>query len=77
VNGAVDTDATGIGKSEEFEGRETTNGTEGEVKLKVGGAGLIIVADARIARPSDWLERARDCNVMRSWTEGKGTLWPG
>lgn len=47
IEGAVDTDATGIGGREEFvQGSETMNGMEGVVVLTLGGTGLITVARA-------------------------------
>jgi len=77
-NGAVETDAMSRGEVEPFAaGSETVNGKEGDVRLKVGGAGSMTVA---VARRSSWfvpLDTLKDLRVMSSVMEGKGTLSPG
>ena len=76
--GAVETDAMSSGEVEPFAGgSETVNGKEGEVRLKVGGAGSMRVAVARRLSWFDPLDTLKDLRVTSSATEGKGALSPG
>ena len=71
-------DATGIDdKGFKTDGRDTTKGIVGTVILNSGGAGSLMVADARSASLSVALYTSNDVNVTRSATEGNGRLSPG
>jgi hypothetical protein len=59
------------------EGREITRGIGGDVKLKVGGIGSMIVACAVRVRVLYAVDTSNDRRVTSSGREGNGVLRPG